>query len=157
MVVGPFFFFVFGIIGIGLQFFTITSLEHGVESAARKIRTGEAQKAGKTLSDFKQMVCDAAGSYIKCDTSLVVHVQTASTWSGIVPRPCLTGGALTPASGVATDPLAGASGTASAAVLVTVCYEWKLPQSFRFLRMGDMSNGSALIQAATTFRTEPYQ
>lgn len=153
----PFFLFMFGIMGIGLQFFTTNALEHGVESAARKIRTGQAQKANKKLSEFRQMVCDAAGTYIDCDSSLVVHVQSATSWSGIVPKSCLTNNALTAASGNQSSALTTASGTAEAVVLVTVCYEWKLAQSLRFLAMSNMPNGSALIQAAATFRTEPYQ
>lgn len=156
-VAAPFFLFAFGIMGIGLQFFTNSSLEHGAETAARKIRTGQAQKEGKTLDDFKQMVCDEAGGYIECNNKLVVHVQTGSEWADITPIPCLTGGSLTAPAGAGTDPLADSSGTASAVVLVTACYEWTIASELPFLRMGNMSNGSALIQAATTFRTEPYQ
>ena len=41
-------------------------------------------------------------------------------------------------------------------MLVTTCYEWQLAGSMPFLRLGHMNNGSALIQASTTFMTEPY-
>src|SRR5262245_5508652 len=60
----PFFIFVLGIIGMGLYFFTMSSLEYGAESAARMIRTGQAQKTALTVSQFKNLVCQAAGSYI---------------------------------------------------------------------------------------------
>ena len=43
------------------------------------------------------------------------------------------------------------------AVLVTACYEWDLAKKLPFLLMGDLSNGSALIQASSVFRTEPYK
>jgi hypothetical protein len=39
---------------------------------------------------------------------------------------------------------------------VTVCYEWELAGKIPFLNLANMANGSALIQASTTFRTEPY-
>lgn len=153
----PFFLFALGIMGLGLHFFAANSLEHSVESAARKIRTGQAQKEGKTMADFKQMVCDASSGYIKCDSKLQIHVQSGANWANIVPRSCLSNGNLTPTPGNGTDPLAGASGGAGVAVLVTACYEWDLAQKMPFLLLGSLANGSALIQAASTFRTEPYQ
>ncbi len=156
----PFFLFAFGIMLVGMKYFTENAVEHAVEKAAREIRTGQAQKAGKTLADFRTMVCDAATSYITCDSKLVIHVQSAGQWADIVPTPCLTGGALTPSSGLGTDPLADSSGAAEAVVLVTACYEWDMTQLFQLGGLGDsiadMSNGSALVQAVSTFRTEPY-
>ena len=53
----PFFLFVLGIIGVGLYFFTQNALERGVENAARQIRTGQAQNAAMTVSQFKTMLC----------------------------------------------------------------------------------------------------
>lgn len=163
----PFFLFVFGIMAIGLQFFTINALDHGVEVAARKIRTGQAQKEGKTIKQFKEMVCAEATDYIAvdCDDKLVVHVQSGPSWASIVPRPCASGGTLTPKVGADTDALAGQSGTAGAVVLITVCYDWTLPVDFPYLQLMMMrpadniplSSGGSLVQAVATFRTEPYQ
>lgn len=157
----PFFLFAFGIMLVGLKYFTENSLEHAVESAAREIRTGQAQKAGKSFGDFRQMVCDEAGAYISCDGKLQIHVQSADEWADIVPTPCLTGGSLTPSAGVSDDPLADSSGEEERVVLVTACYEWDLTQVFKLGGLGDsiadMSNGSSLVQAVATFRTEPYK
>lgn len=165
----PFLIFAFGIMTVGLQFFTINSLEHAVEAAAREIRTGQAQTAGKTLKDFKEDVCDHAVGYITCDENLVVHVQSEADWAGIVPTPCVTGNALTPAAGNENDALSTQSGTQGRAVLVTACFKWQLGQElwagiqnlFALWpgAMGPASrNGPSIIvvQAATTFKTEPY-
>ncbi|MCH9765086.1 MAG: pilus assembly protein [Alphaproteobacteria bacterium] len=160
LVAMPFFMFAFGIMLVGLKYFTENALEHAVESAARSIRTGQAQTAGNTLTDFRNMVCTEASSYITCNSKLVVHVQSAAQWADITPTPCLTGGSLTPSAGVGTDPLADSSGGAEAVVLVTACYEWDLTQVFALGGLGDsigdMDSGSSLIQAVSTFRTEPY-
>lgn len=164
----PFFLFVLGIMAVGLQFFTINSLDHAVEVAARKIRTGEAQRDGKTLEDFKQLVCESGGSYIEKDCNseqLVVHVQSGASWAPIVPRPCAEGGQLTPQQGLGTDPLADSAGGANAVVLVTVCYDWRLPIKFPYLQLMLMrpsdgialASGGSLIQSVATFRTEPYE
>jgi Flp pilus assembly protein TadG len=154
----PFFLFVLGIIGVGLYFFTTNALEHGVEGAARKIRTGEAQKSALTVGQFKQMVCTEAGSYINCD-KLRVLIQHASSWSAITPQACVDGNNdMVQSTGSSNDAISDYSGAASQVVLVTLCYEWDLAQSFGFLHLGKSADGSgpAVVQAATAFRTEPY-
>ena len=178
MVAGPFFLLAFGIMGIGLQFFTINALEHGVEMAARKIRTGQAQTGhvltGQTLpttrANFKTLVCNESGAYIKCDSNLIIHLQSAADWSNITPVSCLTAGAMTPAAGSDADLLTTVSGGASQVVLVTACYNWELGQGlwqsyWSLLTSGAWNSagdthaaaGLSVIQAATAFRSEPYE
>jgi len=152
----PFFMFSFGILVIGQNFVTTNALEHGVENAARKVRTGQAQKTNMTIGQFKSLVCTEAGSYIDCN-KLNVHVQSGATWAAIQPRSCLTNGSLTATAGASGDLLQTQSGGAGSVVLVTLCYEWELAKFFPAIFPGSMGSGSALIQAATTFRTEPYQ
>jgi Flp pilus assembly protein TadG len=154
----PFFMFVLGIIGIGLYFFTTSSLEHGVEAAARKIRTGEAQKSSLTVGDFKQLVCQEAGTYIDCG-KLRVLIQHAKTWSGVAPQSCLNSdNTIVQSTGDTDDVLYDYTGGSSEVVLVTLCYEWDLARSFSFLKLGTGADGegSAIIQATTAFRVEPY-
>jgi hypothetical protein len=154
----PFFLFVFSIIGVGLYFFTSHALENGVESAARKIRTGEAQKSDLTVGQFKTLFCSEAGSYINCDRVRVI-VQHASSWSGIEPQPCLDDeNQMVASTGQASDSLKQYAGEASQVALVTVCYQWDLAQTFSFLKLGAGPDGSgaAVLQAATAFRIEPY-
>lgn len=154
----PFFLFCFAIMGYGLYFFTTTGLEFGVETAARQIRTGQAQTGAMTRAQFQQLICDSAGAFIDCNSSkLKIHIQSAAAWSGITPTPCLSAGGLASSAGSGSDALSGASGGASQAVLVTACYEWSVAQTLPFLMLGNMGNGSSVIQAAATFRTEPYQ
>ena len=175
MVAAPFFLFAFAIMGIGLQFFTINSLEHGVESAARRIRTGNIQSGHSvagvqtafTNQEFKVMICEEAGSYIDCNSKLVIHMDSADEWSDIVTTPCVSAGNLTPSSGNATDAVTTKTGGASQVVLVTACYQWDLGGSmwqvfWNLLVTGAWGSGTAktadlvVIQAVATFRTEPY-
>ena len=132
----PFFLFVLGIIGIGLYFFASNSLEYGVEAAARKVRTGEAQKGAVTVGEFKQLVCTAAGTYIDCN-KLSVIVQTRATWSGISPQAASTARATwSPRPGSTGELISKYTGAASEVVLVTLCYQWDLATSFGFLNLG---------------------
>jgi Flp pilus assembly protein TadG len=158
IVATPFFLFVLGLIGLGLYFFTMSSLEYGAESAARQIRTGQAQKTALTISDFKNLVCQAAGSYIDC-SKLSVIIQSGDTWSNIAPQPCVdANNNMVGSTGAASDPVSKYSGAASEVVLVTLCYQWDLAQTFAFLKLGKNADGSgsAVVQASTAFRTEPY-
>ena len=150
--------FVFGILGIGLYFLASSSLEYGVEAAARKVRTGEAQKGSVTVGQFKQDVCTAAGSYIDCN-KLSVIVQHAATWSGISPQSCLdSNGNMVASTGTSGEMMSKYTGAASEVVLVTLCYQWDLATTFGFMNLGKNSDGSgpAVVQASTAFRSEPY-
>jgi Flp pilus assembly protein TadG len=156
MVAMPFFMFCFGVLGVGLHYFSTNSLEHAVETAARKIRTGQAQNSGMTAGEFKALVCSEASGAIDC-SKLRVHVQSGDDWS-ISPKSCLgSDKKLAATSGSSSDKISETSGEASKVVLVTACYEWDLATVIPFLELGDMEGGAALIQAATTFRTEPYK
>jgi hypothetical protein len=148
----PFFLFVFGIIVIGLYFFTTFSLENAVERASRLIRTGQAQKMNMTDVQFKNRVCEYVPSFVNCENKLIVNVRSfaeADLVPGRTRAECVNEGSL-------TDITTYAPGTANQVVLVTLCYEWELAKKLPFLRLGDMANGSRLIQAASVFRTEPY-
>ena len=99
-----------------------------------------------------------AGTYIDCD-KLHVLVQHASTWAGIDPESCVdSSNNMTASTGDSADSLYDYTGGASQVVLITLCYEWDLAQTFSFLKLGTGSDGSgsAIMQAATAFRTEPY-
>ena len=47
-------------------------------------------------------------------------------------------------------------GGASSVVLVTVCYPWSFGGKLPFLGTSNLDDGSLLIQASVTFRTEPF-
>lgn len=152
MVAMPFLMLLFGTIAVGLYFFTTFTLENAVEKAARQIRTGQAQMAGKTTSEFKADVCSYAPGYVDCDNNLRVNVTSFSDFGSVTTPPCVnSAGDLIPEPTSAAVP-----GAASEVVLVTVCYEWELAGALPFLKLGDMDNGSSMIRASTTFKTEPY-
>ncbi|MEM9356483.1 MAG: TadE/TadG family type IV pilus assembly protein [Pseudomonadota bacterium] len=151
-VVIPFLMLLMGTVVVGLYFFVTFSLEHAVEQASRQIRTGQAQLAGMTKDQFKANVCSHAPSFIDCTTDLRVNVIEVTGFNTAIPTSCVDGNGNLIAN-PADDPVPGQAGEV---VLVMICYEWKLAGSLPFLDVGSMSNGSALIQAATAFRTEPY-
>ena len=149
----PFLMLLFGIMGVGLYFFTTFSLENAVEQTGRLIRTGQVQQGGMTAQQFKDKVCELAPSFTDCTNKLRVNVLNFPDSTAIGPTSipqCLDGG------GNLSDITTYQPGEADQVVLIWVCYEWTLSRAIPYLNLGDMANGSRLIQAATTFRTEPY-
>jgi hypothetical protein len=111
-----------------------------------------------TVGAFKDLVCDAAGSYIDCNKVAVI-VQHAATWSGVSPQSCTDGsGNMVGSTGSSDELISKYAGGASEVVLVTLCYKWDLAKNFEFLQLGTGSNGSgpAMIQASTAFKSEPF-
>ena len=152
MVSMPFLALLFGIIAVGLFFFTTFSLENAIEQASRPLRTGEAQTAGMTKDQFKTNVCNNVPAYVDCAGKLRINVQKYDLGDIIVAPACVdAGGALVQPAATAFAP-----GAANQIMLVTACLEWELAGKIPFLTLSSMGNGSALIQASTTFKIEPY-
>jgi Flp pilus assembly protein TadG len=154
----PFLLFMLGLMGMGLYFATAQSLQYGAEAATRIIRTGEAEKGGTTVGQFRQYVCDKAGPFINC-TKLNVIVDHGTTWTQVAPRACLDNkNNMTASTGSTSEPITKYSGSASEVVLVTLCYKWDVASNFPFLKLGSGAGGTgpAIIQATTAFKSEPY-
>jgi hypothetical protein len=152
-VAAPFLMLMFGIMGVGLFFFTTFALENAVEQTGRLIRTGQVQQGGMTEQQFKDKVCELAPTFTDCTNKLRVNVLNFPDSTAVGPTSipqCLDGG------GNLSDITTYQPGEADQVVLIWVCYEWPLSRAIPYLNLGDMANGSRLIQAATTFRTEPY-
>lgn len=163
LIATPFLIFVFGIMTVGAQYMTAHLLEAGLETAARKLRTGEAQKAGLTLSDFRKTYCDAAGFMITCDEHLVIHINGENQFADLPRVRCLTpDGNLAPSPGGAGDSVGSRAGDASRAVKVNICYEWQMGVSlwatvWRLLDPSFVNNGRLILTATTAFRSEPFE
>ncbi len=154
LVVGPFLFMLFGIIAVGLFYFTTFSLENAIEQASRSIRTGQAQQANMTAAQFKTLVCANVPGFVDCNGKLRVSVMnfpsSAAINTATLPSCIANDGSLSAASSFIP-------GQENAVVLAWLCYEWDMAKNIPFLNLSNMGNGSRLIQATTTFRTEPYK
>lgn len=152
----PFFILVFMLIGFAMYFFVMNSLDKGMDQTSRLVRTGQAQKSNMTVGGFKQSVCDSAGAWIKCN-KVQVFVQKYPDWQSVQPQSCLNsdGSVVTNTAG-GGEPIAAYSGAASDIVVVTTCYKWEFAQQIPFVKIGNMSDNSMMMQTSTAFRTEPY-
>ena len=148
----PFLMLIMGVIQIALFYFTTFSLESAVERAAREIRTGQAQSQAIDQAAFKQKVCEYMPGFANCDAHVRVDVRSFSSFGGIQGNtpPGLDGG------GNLGSNFTYSPGSGGDVVLVTAFYEWEMTKMIPFIDLGDMANGSKLIQAATAFRNEPF-
>lgn len=166
----PFLMFVFALIGCALYFFVSNTLERGMDQTSRLIRTGEAVTDKMTVAQFKQTICDSAGGWIKCD-KLQVWAQSWTDWSAIgTNNPTDDTGfnsngihRCVDANNTASvnnrnpgDLIATYTGGASNVVVVTTCYQWEYASKIPFLHLGNMQDGTMMIQSSTAFRTEPF-
>jgi hypothetical protein len=157
----PFLLMMFGIMSVCLFYFANFSIENAVWQAARALRTGQVQQSqgayagAVTNADrkiaFKKALCERAPTFLKCNDKAIVIVQSNANFSGIHEPNCVTNGTMI------TDAAAGFDiGGGSSVLLVTVCYPWELGGKLPFFKMGNLSDGSLLMQASVAFRTEPY-
>jgi Flp pilus assembly protein TadG len=161
MVSLPFVMLLFGIIAVCLYFFTVFTMENAVWQAARAIRTGQFQQglgiyAGlKTDEDrkkaFKAALCEKSPAYIECEKAVVMVQSNSGGFGSISPPLCASDGSMVDQSKAEFNP-----GGASSVVLVTVCYPWSFGGKLPFLATSNLNDGSLLIQASVTFRTEPF-
>ncbi len=157
-----FFMIVFGLVGMAFYFFIMNSIEKGMDQTARLIRTGQSNnpaifgEGGMTVKQFKELICASGGAWIKCD-KLQIWPDKSDTWAEVRPEPCVENGVarINPADD--NDKISEYTGDDNDIVVVTACYRWFLPASLPYLKFGNMSDGSHMMQAATAFRAEPYE
>jgi len=159
IVATPFLMFIFGLVGCAFYFFTVSSVEKGMDQTSRLIRTGEAVTDKMTVDQFKQDICDAAGNWIDCNKLQIFVSSYSDGWSGLnsaKPQPCVQDGAIVMNAAPGNDLIAIYSGAASDVVVVTACYKWDFTTKLPFFKFGNMADGSMMLQTATAFRSEPY-
>ncbi|MDX2204348.1 MAG: TadE/TadG family type IV pilus assembly protein [Hyphomicrobiaceae bacterium] len=157
----PFFLLVFGVVSVGTYFFQVSSVEAAALQAARAIRVGHLQQSQGTYAGlttdaqkkaaFLQAFCNAAVTLQSCLTKTVVIVQSSSQFSSLTSPSCAISGAMVSNTSTTFSP-----GATSSVVMVTVCYPWMPVGGIPFANLGNLNDGSFLVQATVAFRTEPY-
>lgn len=150
MVALPFFFLLFAIFDISLMFFAQTTLENGIVGAARQIRTGQAQSANLTASQFRALVCNDIAMLLACDGRLGVDVRTYDTFNDAQFAPALDG------NGNLSGNMQYDPGTAGDVVVVRAFYVWPVLTPTLGVQFVNMSGGNRLLETSFAFRNEPF-
>jgi Flp pilus assembly pilin Flp len=169
----PFFMMLFGIMTVGLYFFSVFNLENAVETAARPFRTGaagtkypltNATVIAQSKSNFKKDVCDQLAPFFDCSKLRIRLVNVTllqKTTPGELPTvgKCLVKSVPTATSPDILVPLDQTEFNGvqqSDTVVLTACYEMDLLKSIPFMNLGNMPSGAMMLQAATAFKAEPF-
>lgn len=150
MIATPLFFIIFAVFELAFVFIVSTTLEAAVSRAAREIRTGQAQAAAMTRSNFVNEVCShMAFLQSHCLGNFFVDVRPTD-WSDNNPPNPISNGTFN-AGALTFEP-----GTASQIVLVRGFYKWTLFTPFLTQSLAKLSGNTAVIQTTETFRNEPF-
>jgi len=146
----PFFALMFAIIETALLFFADQALDTAVSSAARLIRTGQAQEEGLTASGFKALICDQVVALFNCTAGLKVDVQKYSNFDAInLTPPVDANGNLNVTQHYPTT-------HGGDIVVVRAYYEWPVMINLFGAGLADMPDGTHLLTATAAFRNEPF-
>ena len=148
----PFFFLIFGLLEVCVLFIMSSVLEHGLNEAARGIRTGELQSGtGFNRDAFEEIICAEVFDMFDCVGKVQLDVKTFDSFSMTgSPNPIDSDGNLD-TTGFAFDP-----GGANDIVVVRAFYEWELLTPVMSAPLANMSNNRHLLQATVVFRNEPF-
>ena len=145
----PFFSLMFAVFDVSLVYFATSALENAVSSAARSIRTGQAQASAMTEAQFRELVCERITPLLSCHDSLMLDVRTFENFGGITTPPALD------ANGNFSGDTQFQTGTAGSVVVVRAFYAWPMltPSGLVY---SNMTGHSRLLSASTAFRNEPF-
>jgi len=155
----PFLATMLAIIEVAFVFFASQVLETATADAARRIMTGEVQKAGGNEASFKADVCGRLLALFDCTNGIKIDVKKFSPSGADANSPFGSLNLNLPIDEdgeLDTDGFAFDAGVQGDIVLVRVIYEW--PTFVRGLGMdlATLANGNRLLMATAAFRNEPY-
>ncbi len=151
-IIAPIFFFLMYVIAeTALVFVAEQVMDNAVFETARLIRTGQAQDAGMTKTDFTNQVCSRVSVFINCSgANFYLDVKSYPTFGDmVIAQPVDDDDDF-------VDPGAFDFGTASEIVVVRVYYQWPTNRIFGSLSLKNLSNGKRLIGSFAAFRNEPF-
>lgn len=155
--VGPLFFLLLGsIMETGIMLFTEYTLQTSVQSAARLVRTGQAQDQQLDASEFKQAICDSAEIVMDCAGGVTVYMTSAANFAALqaaVPSYLTVGNSF----GGPPGPTAYSCGSPSQSVAVIATYDWKFTMPFLKEHFGNVDgNTKRRLAGFAMFQNEPF-
>lgn len=153
----PFFALIFAILEVGFVFFGANALENAVDQTARLIRTGQAQTASMTKTQFKQNVCSSINVLFNCESKLKVELRSFPSFQDVANYMDNTNNDPTDANGDLRDDFVFEANTdAEEIVLLRTYLEWDITLSIPGTGLSNMQNGSRLLSTVTSFKNEPF-
>ena len=153
-----FFLLLFAIFETGMLFFADMTLENGVATTARLIRTGQAQSSAMTQAQFRTALCGQISFLLSCSSSqLFIDVRSFTNFGGAgYPAAFSSPGVLNPALNSWQPGGSSQVVGQSPIVLVRVFYEWPLFTPLFGAYFSNMAGNVRLLSASRAFKNEPF-
>ncbi|MGB3627352.1 MAG: TadE/TadG family type IV pilus assembly protein [Henriciella sp.] len=152
MIAAPFFFLIFGLLEICVIFIMSAVLEHGINEAARGIRTGQLQSLEEFDRDgFEEIICAEIFDMFECKGKIQIDVKTFDDFAGTSNPSPIDGDGKLDITGFEFEP-----GDANDIVVVRVFYEWELLTPVLSAPLANLTGNKRLLQATVVFRNEPF-
>ena len=154
----PFFTIIFAIIETTMVFFAGQVLDSAVEDASRMIKTGRAQAAGYSMTNFRSLMCGYTfGLFGTNCADVKIKVQKISSFSSTTTsntvQTCDYTGAMTCTWTVTEDFNAG---TGRDVIQVFAYYRWPLLVNLPYFNLKNQPDNYRLVGATRVFRNEPF-
>lgn len=156
--IAPIFFtLLFASMETGLSYFGNMILETGVQDVGRLIRTGQAQNANMSQSQFRDQLCDRVRLLLSCDPGkLIIDVRSFASFGGAGYLDATEeDGSLSGDLG-AYDLGSSSLGTGNSIVLVRAFYTWPLFVPLFSQYYANMPGEMRLLSSSVAFRNEPF-
>ncbi len=146
----PFFGLVAAMLETGIMMLADSALDQATNTAARLIKTGQAQQQGFDQAAFRSQVCSGISTFFDC-TKLNIDVRTAANFAAMN-----TATSFNADGSLNTTGFAYSAGHGRDVVVVRVYYAWPIVLN-RLATLGAGSDGQTkLLAAVTAFRNEPF-
>jgi Flp pilus assembly protein TadG len=149
----PFFTVIFAILQTAIMFLGMQVLDSAVEDASRMVKTGRAQNASYTMSDFRSLLCGFTFNLIDC-SQIKLKVEVISSFSSVTTNPTVQTCNVTTCTWSFTEAFAGGSGRD--VIQVSAYYRWPLIVTLPYFNLKNQPDNYRLISAIRVFRNEPF-
>ncbi|MEM7621045.1 MAG: TadE/TadG family type IV pilus assembly protein [Pseudomonadota bacterium] len=153
----PFFAIVFAILEVGLVFFGSLALENSVEQTSRLVKTGQAQGASMTETQFRTAVCQNVNSLFNCNNLLKLELRSFPSFQSAGTYMENANNDPIDINGDLRDDFTFEANTAGGDIILLRAYlEWDITLSFPGNGLSNMGNGNRLLVSTITFKNEPF-
>jgi Flp pilus assembly protein TadG len=155
--IAPLFFLLLGsIMETGIMLFSEYSLQTSVQSAARLVRTGQAQELLLTKAQFKDKICETAEIVMDCAGGVTVYMVPAANFAALeatAPSYLQVGNSYGGPAGASSY---GCGGPSQVVALIAT-YDWKFTMPFLKQHFGNVDgNTKRRLAGFAMFQNEPF-
>jgi Flp pilus assembly protein TadG len=149
----PFFTLIFAIIETAMMFFASQVLDSALEDASRMIRTGRAQAANYTLTDFRNYMCGYTFGLFNC-ANIEIQVNTIAGFANVNTTPTAQTCNVTTCTWTLAETFT--PGVGRQVVQVSAYYRWPLLVVLPYFNLKNQPDNYRLLSAIRVFRNEPF-